>query len=788
MNVKRLLAALLTVAALCGLLVIPAGAATPAAGFTDIADSATADAAEVLRLLGVVEGTSTGRYNPSGLLTRAQFCKMAIEIRGEGDRAAAQMNRTIFLDVKSTHWARGYINYASSIVAGSGATAERLVSGVGNGKFLPDRNITYAEAITMAMRLLGYTAADTTSGQTWYDGYVSAAKLLGLLDGINAGYNDNLTRGQAALLFRNLLFARPNGSDQPYLVTLGGSVVDNVILLSIDAAAEDGSLGAIKVTDGTGARAYKTDHAAFDASLEGARVTVVLDRDGKVLTLRATGSNTSRTVTVAEAEVTYLTAANGERFTVAPSAVIYKDGAASTYSAVYMDLKPGTRLTLYYAASGALDYGFIPQISTSDSAMVAKTAVSGNPFSSLVGSDTGYRILKNGVTAGLSDIRQYDVATYDKATKTLSISDLRITGVYQNASPSPKTPLTVTVLGATFSVLPSAMSDLASFKIGDTITLLLTNDGRVAGAVSSSAARSTAVGVVTACSTNSATVKPLMDLTDATGHSVTFTGEVNYSQYNAERMLGRLVTVSSSRIGQLTLTTLSGSGATGSLNVSKRTLGSLSLADSVYLYERVGNSAPVAIKWGQLTQDIIPASKISYVGTDYAGRVSILVLDDVTGDQYTYGLATVKSVTTDYFGDGAINNTSISVSRGADSSQPLIGGVSVQSGAAVGVIASLETLGSYHRLASWVELKAVTGVSRSAFNITGSASDSATPMGTVTTAELVLPVAGNVACYNATTRTWFSSLAEARAYSDNLTIYYDRAPEEGGKVRVVVVQ
>ena len=97
---------------------------------------------------------------------------------------------------------------------------------------------------------------------------------------------------------------------------------------------------------------------------------------------------------------------------------------------------------------------------------MAKATGSGNPFASLVGNDTGYRILKNGLPATLSDIRQYDVATYDKASKTLYICDLRLTGVYENVSPSPATPLSVTIMGATFPVLSSAYADLASFKIG----------------------------------------------------------------------------------------------------------------------------------------------------------------------------------------------------------------------------------------------------------------------------------------------------------------------------------
>ena len=39
-------------------------------------------------------------------------------------------------------------------------------------------------------------------------------------------------------------------------------------------------------------------------------------------------------------------------------------------------------------------------------------------------------------------------------------------------------------MGAELTVLPSAQADLAAFKVGDKVTLLLTTTGQVAGAVS----------------------------------------------------------------------------------------------------------------------------------------------------------------------------------------------------------------------------------------------------------------------------------------------------------------
>lgn len=786
MKLRKILALALAAATVCGLLTaapVPASAA----GFTDIADPAVAEAAELLRLLNVVEGDGAVSFYPSGNLTRAEFAKMAIEIRGEGDKAAAQMNRTIFLDVKGAHWARGYINYASSVViGGDGAAAERLVSGRGDGNFYPDAPIQYAEAITMVMRLLGYTASDFASQSPWYDGYVTTAKAIGLLDGVStAALEAPITRGQAAILFRNLLFASPKGSSGSYLTvsSLGGAITEEVILLSVEA---DDATGPIKVINTAGGEIsnYKTDHVPFDAALEGRTVKLMLDKNGKVLAIHPTESGTRRTVTVAEAEATYITISTGERIPLSLGTTAYSGGRQTTYGDIYLDLKAGAQLTLSYTTAGKLSYVFLNQASASVSAMVAKSVPSGNPFAALVGSDTGYRILKNGVTARLSDIRQYDVATYDKATRTLSVSDMRITGVYESASPSPKTPLTVRVLGATLPVLTSAMDDLTSFKIGDTVTFLLTADGKVAGAVSPSAARSTAVGVVTSCTQTHATVTPLMDLTDANGKAIVFEGDVSYSsEYAAQRMQGALVTVSSNKVNQLTLSRLSGSATTGALDVNARTLGGTPLADNVYLYERVGSGAPVAIKWSQLTRATVPAAKISYVGKDYAGRVNILVLDDVTGDLYTYGFAKVEQVSTDSFNGEAIYNTTVSV----DGGQPLVIGTSLRTGAAVGVTASLEKVGSYNRAADLVELKEIANVSRTAFAITDTSGGTG-PIGTVTTPEMVLPIAADVVCYNAATGEAFESLNDARAYAETLTVYYDRAPEEGGKVRMVVAK
>ena len=120
MRFRRFLSGLLTAALVVGLLVLPPASAAGTSGFTDIADARTADAAEMLRLLGVVDGTGGTSFKPGGTLTRAEFCKMTVEIMGRGDEEPAQRSRTIFTDVGPTYWARGYVNLASSITIGGG--------------------------------------------------------------------------------------------------------------------------------------------------------------------------------------------------------------------------------------------------------------------------------------------------------------------------------------------------------------------------------------------------------------------------------------------------------------------------------------------------------------------------------------------------------------------------------------------------------------------------------------------------------------------------------------------
>lgn len=762
MKLKKLIARVLSAALLCSLLtVVPTSAATTG-GFRDISDPAVAEAAELLRLMGVVEGDGEGYFHPSLTLNRAQFCKMAVLLRGEGKQANAQANRTIFLDVKGDHWARGYINYASSITVGE---SERLVMGVGDGTFHPDEEIAFAQAVTMAMRLLGYTSADVNTGAVWYDGYMAAADAAGVLKGLSADPNAPVTRAQAAILFQNLLFASPKGSKESFLTSMGGSEVKDAIILSVNAEASDGTPGAVKTTSET----YKTDRT-FSSSILGRQGKLILDADGKLVAFVPDENANDRSVIVSSAQSNYLIASGGERIDVDPAAKVYRGEESTSWKDDFHNAQ-GKSVTLHYAASGKLSYIYVASsTSASSTVRVARTNPNGsNPFASMA---SGAALVKNGLPATASDLRQWDVATYNASSRTIQVSDLKLTGIYESASPSPASPLEITVMGHTFPLLSTAWSDLASFKIGDRITLLLTVEGDVAGVVSASTVSGNAVGVASVTG-EEATVTLLQG-------GLTVKGEVSST---AARLDGQLVTVSSSSIRKLTLSAVSGVSVSGSLNIAQRKLGSREVAGNVKIYERVGTGPLIPISYEDLTAVTVPQSKISYAATDYAGRVNYLVLSDATGNCYEYGFLHVESTTDrDDFGDFTTETAYV---RQGDASgneikstpAPFIG--MIRGGVAGGVAFSADK----SRIVGSVTLESVTKVSRSAFDVDNM---------TVTVGGVVYPIAEEVQCYNKSARGWFApgkaGMEAARAYSETLTIYFDRAPEEGGKVRMIAAE
>ena len=791
MRMKRLLALLLACAAIAGMLVFPSSAGAAATTtFTDIYDTNVAQAAETLRLLGIVSGTGGTSFSPERALTRAEFCKLAVELMGNGDKVAAQMNRTVFQDVPSTHWARGYIAVATQgTTTGSGDTATTtpgIIRGDAYGNFNPDRTITYGEAVTILVRILGY--GDSDVGMVWPDGYLAKAAELEITKGLSLTADSTITRGQAALMMENLLFT--NGKDgKQYLTTLGCTITDETILFDVAATAPDGSTG-VKVSQD---KVYKTDHAPFSDDLVGRRAKLLLDKDEKIVDIQPSTAGTQKVVTIQSLDYDAMKISGGSSVSIEKpkDTVVWKDGKETKYEELYLSgMAAGTQALLQYSAAGELEYIFLRSSAKSDS---NTRVVKNKPNYS---DNLAYAVYKNGILAKGSDICQYDVTTFDEASNVMYVSDARITGIYENVYPNRETPATITVLGHEFPVLASAAADLNTFKIGDSITLLLSYNGQVAGAVAPSVAKSTAVGTIKSVDKETgAAVVTSINMRDANGKPLELSGTTSYTGSRADEMVGQLVSVSSASKGRLSLSKLTGKGSDAPLNVAEKRMNTVKLSDNVKLYEQVGRSNLAEIELKDITRPTVPAELITYVHKDYAGNADIVVFNDVTGDRYDYGFfkVTTEGGQTDSEGNTTQRMDYVAIinalTPNGSSNLLMNNGEGLRDGKAGGIITGPARTDGKVTLDSYVELLSAS-VKTASFDVDTM---------TVTTNSMIIPISDRVMCYNETTKEWYSvgegkndedyvkALNLARAFSENATIYYDKTPDQGGKIRLVVV-
>ena len=379
------------------------------------------------------------------------------------------------------------------------------------------------------------------------------------------------------------------------------------------------------------------------------------------------------------------------------------------------------------------------------------------------------------------------MGTYDPNSNTLFVSDLKLCGLYENAYPNAEAPSTITMMGTEFQVLPSAMADLASFQVGSRVTLLLTATGEVAGAVSPDVAKSNAVGVAQVSSKDNVSITLLDGL-------ITLKGGTRYSEGAAAKLNGYLVTVSSSEPGLLNLSQVYYKGSAAPLDLEKEMLGTKKLSPGARFFEQVGNGPLAEIKRSDITVPLVKADQISYVGYDWAGRVDKVVLNDVTGDRYAYGQIYYRpSGVVDIVGeDGTVTQTfqngEIQVTNGSGNVSYVVGKAEgAQNRRMGGVAGSLDKVDDKNLMAGFMEVQSASGIRRAQFDLDTM---------TLTTNEMVIPISSQVQCYNKTTGQWYSvsednyldNLKLALAFCDDITVYYDRSPDQGGKVRIVEVK
>lgn len=592
-----------------------------------------------------------------------------------------------------------------------------VIDGYPNGSFQPDGSLTRAQFCKMAVyamdgskelgRYTAVTIFPDVKPSHWAADCVNMAAKKGLIAGFEDGRfkpNQTITSGQAVTILLRVLGYRD--------ADIGGIWPESYMALA----------KTIGLTDATGITS------------------------GRAVLTRAQAAKLFMNLLQTD------TAAGGTLFTLSETVTLSGvDGGRGTMTAggtTYDMVKPvmsstlvGSQGKVVLAADGKKALTFLPVTNNgkgvSNAAVIIYADRDSSGLSALAGT-TNYSIFKNGLPASTGDLRKNDVAIYSAATNSVIVCDTRVTVYYEDCKPSPAAPTTVMALGGTeFSVLPTAMDSVAKFKPGKTMTLLLTADGQIAAAVEPMGGSNggNAVGIV-----------------DHTGKVALICGngtmELALKDISVDaKYYGQLVRVSSGSKGQVGLSILSG-GASGDLDVGKKTLGGKELSDQVKVFE-----AGDEITLGELNTSIVKQSQISYVRTNWAGQVDLIVLNGGQTGTVIYGFAKVH------------------VEKNPDTGEVLSRTVEVISGSGetTGAIdtAHMVKNGEYvcatmknGRFTSIVPLNKMTKVSNSSW--IGSSA--------VVYGGRTYTVAANVPCYNANTGRWMT-LDEARAYSDVLNLY-----------------
>lgn len=230
MKKQRILSALLALCIVFSL--VPTALAEKADDFTDVSRSDWYyQFVDYVTSKGYFNGVADKTFAPADNMTRAMFVTVLFRFDGaKGDRS-----QSAFTDVAPGQWYTDAINWAA---------ANRIVDGVGNGKFAPNDPITRAQMCTMIERYLALykkawkvTLPETGSVSVMVDENAIPAYALaavkqcqrhGLVNGFEDGTfrpNELSTRAQvAAVIYRMSYLVQNAKPDNTPSVNPGGTV------------------------------------------------------------------------------------------------------------------------------------------------------------------------------------------------------------------------------------------------------------------------------------------------------------------------------------------------------------------------------------------------------------------------------------------------------------------------------------------------------------------------------------------------------------------------------------
>ena len=270
-------------------------------------------------------------------------------------------------------------------------------------------------------------------------------------------------------------------------------------------------------------------------------------------------------------------------------------------------------------------------------------------------------VYRNDSQTDSAQLDPYDVYYYNQSAKTVWIYSRRAAGRITAVSPSASAPTSVTVAGVSYTLASSAaasqLSSLNGGGVGQVVTLLLGMNNEAVAVLTGEQADEVFYGVVQSASRslieeNGADVQQTVTVacTDGVTRAVNVDKSLNYPA-------GWLVEITVDETGE-NVTALCEKSVSGTFNAEGTALGEYPLADDVQILDTTAEGVAGTIRPSRLSGVTLSASDVKYYTTNAAGEIDRLILDDVTGDLWTYGvLDDVRNLVTNLTSSGSAGST-----------------------------------------------------------------------------------------------------------------------------------
>ncbi len=727
------------------------------------ADTGEAEIAELLNQMSIMSGYPDGELRLSQPVTRAEFSKITIMASPYKNHVASGLAVSPFADVRYGHWAAPYVKLASS---------NGLITGYPDATFKPDKTVLLEEAVTVYLRLLGYS--DEDFGYSWPYGQIGLAQNAGLLDNIEASIGTAMTRRDVMVLTYNLLTCSPKGMTTDYLEKIQYKLVEDIVLIATSDEDSSVTSGKVATTAGT----YRINDS-FNHNLIGMRGDAVL-KNGDTLASFVPYQQSF------EEYVVYSKLSN--------AIVTYKDGALSQ-----LDIEDstttyvGTKVSTYGAAKSAMEMGDLVSVQRDRAGNVEYITVREGKVTGpiVVRNDDWYRelsvnenmtVMRDGVKCKSDDIKTYDVVYYSKDLNMVLAYSKKVTGIYESAYPNKDQLTQVTISGTTYEIESvdafNALSSNGTYNYGDTVTVLIGKNGAIAGVAGKAAAENSVVGYF-----QSAGVK---NYTNQSGDSysnfyITVVGSdgkafeyASKRDYRESPSLHQVVKVTFSD-GLAGIAVQKPADIYGTVNAQAKTAGSYRFADNVSILDVIpgdgshsGAFAPVYLQ--QLDKVTLSSSNVLYYNLNNAGEISELIVNDATGECYEYGIVTQASSKTSGISLGGTYSYDV---RGQVASVSTSGKVfTVSKGQPVRILKSDGRVQS---------LSALTKLSGTYTQVTGTA--------LVGSGGIEYLLSDDVVVYKKIGYDYtVMPLSELSTSTHRITAYCERSMNRGGRVRIIVAE